>query len=253
MDQISFQNVSILIPAMDETYLLEQTVDTIMKTCNMQDIFEIIFILGERSTPDCYNTAKKLVERYQSQVKIWILMQKRPFAGGAVQDGIDAAGGSHLIMMSADMETDPELVCQFIQEAKQVPSSIITASRWIRGGGFQKYNKVKLVCNFFFEKTIALFYSVKLTDLTFGYRIFPAELMKNIRWEELKHPFFLETALKPIRLGVPFREIPCKWKARTEGESQNSFFANFKYFRTAWNIRFEKREDFFEEKKGDRT
>lgn len=63
MDQISFQNVSILIPAMDETYLLEQTVDTIMKTCNMQDIFEIIFILGERSTPDCYNTAKKL-ERF---------------------------------------------------------------------------------------------------------------------------------------------------------------------------------------------
>ena len=66
--------------------------------------------------------------------------------------------------------------------------------------------------------------------------------MQKIRWEELRHPFFLETALKPLRLGVKFIEIPGHWTARTEGESQNSFFANFKYFRTAWHNRFLKKE-----------
>ena len=62
--------------------------------------------------------------------------------------------------------------------------------------------------------------------------------MKSIRWEELKHPFFLETALKPLRLKVRFIEIPGHWAARTEGVSQNSFFANFKYFKTAFHNRF---------------
>ena len=71
--------------------------------------------------------------------------------------------------------------------------------------------------------------------------------MKSINWEELKHPFFLETALKPLRLGVKFVEVPAKWKARTEGESVNGFFANFMYFRTAWHNRFMRPENIYKE------
>ena len=67
--------------------------------------------------------------------------------------------------------------------------------------------------------------------------------MQSIKWEELKHPFFLETALKPLRLGVKFIEVPGHWAARTEGESQNGFFDNFKYFKTAFHIRVLKEED----------
>ena len=62
--------------------------------------------------------------------------------------------------------------------------------------------------------------------------------MRAIRWEELKHPFFLETALKPLRLGVCIREFPAKWKPRTEGEFSSPFMANFSYFRIAITTRF---------------
>jgi hypothetical protein len=65
--------------------------------------------------------------------------------------------------------------------------------------------------------------------------------MQSIRWEETRHPFFLETALKPLRLDIRFTEIPAKWEARPEGESQNTFFANFAYFKTGFRIRFMKR------------
>ena len=37
---------------------------------------------------------------------IYIHAQKLPFVGGAVQEGINLAKGSHLVMMSADLETD---------------------------------------------------------------------------------------------------------------------------------------------------
>ena len=143
--------------------------------------------------------------------------------------------------MSSDLETDPNIIQKFICLSKKYPDRIVTASRWKKGGGFNNYNKVKLVCNLIFEKAIALFYFSNLSDLTYAYRIFPTKLMKGIIWEELKHPFFLETALKPMRLGVKFVEVPAHWNARTEGVSQNSFFANFNYFRTAWHNRFIKR------------
>jgi len=141
------------------------------------------------------------------------------------------------------LETDPNVIRVFIAAAKKYPNRIITASRWRKGGGFENYNKVKLVCNLIFERSIGMFYGVGLSDLTYAYRMFPTDLMQSIEWEELKHPFFLETALKPLRLGVKFIEVPGHWSARTEGESQNDFLANFKYFKTAFHNRFINEEE----------
>lgn len=238
-----FENVTILLPAMDETYSLQKTVDVILSTCRKEDLAEIILLLCGRTTKECRQVAERLVLQYEDRMKIIIHDQTMPFVGGAIREGIALAEGTHMVIMSSDLETDPNIVKEFIRQAKRYPDHIITASRWRRGGGFQGYNKVKLVCNLVFEKLIALFYFVKLTDITYGFRIFPTKLMQSIEWTEFKHPFFLETAVKPIRLGVKFIEIPAHWSARTEGVSQNSFMANFNYFKTAWKVRFMERKD----------
>ncbi len=238
-----FKNVTILLPAMDETYSLKETVDTIASTCKTVDLAEFIILMCDRTTKESRAVAEELVKEYSSKLPIYIHNQTLPFVGGAIREGFDLAKGSHVVLMSSDLETDPGVIQEFIVHGKKHPSRIITASRWRKGGGFEHYNKVKLVCNLIFERTIGLFYFVNLTDITYAFRMFPTDLMQSIEWTELKHPFFLETALKPIRLGVKFIEIPAHWAARTEGVSQNSFFANFKYFKTAWNNRFLKKKD----------
>ncbi len=233
-----FKNATILLPLMDETYSLSETVEVILNTCNQDDLAEFIILVCERTTSEARNTADMLIEKYSSRVHIYIHEQGLPFVGGAIREGFDLAAGSHVVLMSSDLETDPHLIKDFIMYVKEFPDYIVTASRWIKGGGFENYNKIKLVCNLIFEHLIGWFYCSKLSDLTYGFRIFPANLVKQIKWEEVKHPFFLETALKPLRLGVKFKEIPARWIARTEGASQNPFLANFKYFKTAWHIRF---------------
>lgn len=241
--QNKFSNLSIILPAMDETYSLVQTVDIIMDTCKRDDLAEIIIVVCDRSTRECVAAAESIKEKYGNTIPVTIHKQSKPFVGGAVQEGIEMSSGSHVVLMSSDLETDPHLIKEFIRLEKNNPNKIITATRWKKGGGFKGYNKVKLVANCIFQRLIAFLFLVNLSDITYAYRIFPKELMMSIKWEELKHPFFLETALKPIRLGVEFIEIPVKWKARTEGVSQNSFWANFKYFKTAWHVRFMKKED----------
>ncbi len=238
-----FKNVTILVPAIDETYSLAQTVDKIIDDNPPEDLAEIIFLFCNRTTIESRTITERLIEKYEEVIPMIIHEQKLPFAGGAYREGIQMATGSHLIIISSDLETPPELVKDFITLAKTHPDAIITASRWIKGGSFHGYNKVKLVCNFIFEHIIAWLFFSNLSDLTFGYRIFPTELMKRINWEELKHPFFLETALKPLRLRTKFYEVPAKWVARTEGVSQNGFWQNFAYFKTAFHIRFMRRKD----------
>ena len=237
-----FENVTILIPTLNETFSFVQTIEIIIQECDPKDIREFIAIVCKRTTKESLESIEQgraLAEA--AGIPFEVLYQTRPFAGGATQDGIDAAKGSHILFMSADLETDPHNAKDFIASAKKYPDDMTTASRWINKGSFKGYNKLKYVLNWIFQHFFAAFYRVKLTDITFGYRMAPTALLQAIKWEELKHPFFLETALKPIKLGVKVHEIPTGWVARLEGESQNSLIATFKYLGIAFRVKFEKR------------
>jgi glycosyltransferase involved in cell wall biosynthesis len=223
-----FESLSVILPVMNETAPLEKTVEIIMSGCG-KDISQIIIVVSSRTTPESRAVCEKIKRRYGGRV--YLFEQVLPFLGGAIRDSFARVKGSHVLMMASDMETPPERVRDFIREAKKDPDMIITGSRWIKGGGFEGYSFLKYVLNFMFQRVFSLLYGVRLTDMTYGYRVFPADLVKSIRWEELRHPFLFETLVKPIRLGVKIKEIPTEWKAREEGESQNPFLRNFEYFR----------------------
>lgn len=154
---------------------------------------------------------------------------------------------SHVIMMASDMETDPAAVPELIRQARLKPDAVITASRWHNHRQFKGYQPLKLVLNYIFQVIVRTLYRTTLTDATFGYRLFPAQLVQRIRWEELRHPFLLETILKPLLLGVPIIEIPVAWEARSEGVSQNPFFRNFDYFRILFKYKFYSRNQLVKE------
>lgn len=235
----TFTGASILVAAINETFSLRETVAVVEKTCDPADLREFLILLHpEKTTPDCRATAEALVAESAGRTPVRIVFQTLPFAGGAYRSAFPEAKGSHAVMISADLETPPGLVCRMISLSKEDPRCIVTASRWMKGGSFKGYNKVKQVCNAVFEKLMSAIFFTQLDDLTFGYRLFPTALLRAVNWKELRHPFFLETSVVPLRLGVPFKQIPANWKPRPEGESQNSFFANFRYFKTAFRVRF---------------
>jgi hypothetical protein len=200
----------------------------------------ILIVVCKRTTPEAMATVDRLSKSLGSLVRVHC--QTLPFLGGAMREGFDLARGSHVIMMASDLETDPNEVKNLIAVAESRPSAIVTASRWRGGMRFDGYSKSKLVCNWIFQNLFAVLYGVRLSDMTFAYRIFPTRLVQSIRWEELRHAFLFETLVKPLRLGVEVIEIPSGWRARTEGRSWNSFFQNFVYFRTGIRTRFFSRQ-----------
>ncbi len=228
-------SVSIILPVMNETFSLRQTVEIIAAE-NSADIAEYIIVYCNKTTQESLAIITELRKSYPD--KIMPLKQTLPFLGGAVRDSFGICKGSHVVMMASDLETDPHLVKDFIKLAKDNPEAIITATRWKTKGGFAGYNPMKLMFNWVFQHLFSLLYRTRLSDMTYGYRIFPAELIKKIHWEELKHPFLFETIVKPLRLGTKVIEIPTKWEARKEGESQNPFFRNFIYFRIGFKTLF---------------
>ena len=242
-----FTSLTIIIPALNETYLFRQTVEIMLETCSKNDIEEFIMVLCDRSTAQCVETAEIIKEKY-ADYPVTIYYQKKPFFGNALREGFAMAKGSHVVTAAADMDMDPYAVSKFIEKSKTAPDRIIAASRWMPGGGFHGYKKFMLLLNYIFQKMIDVIFWTKLTDVTYGYRLYPTELVKSIRWEEEKHPFALETCLKPLRLGIPFIEVPATWNARTEGTSQINFFKYLTYFKTVFRVRFMRKKNILNNK-----
>jgi glycosyltransferase involved in cell wall biosynthesis len=237
-----FESASIILPVINETTSLQRSVETILHDVKPEDLKELIIVVCHRTTAE----SRAVIRKIQRDLgpRVVVLEQKRLFLGGALRDGFDVARGSHIIIMGSDLETNPADVRHLITEARKNPTSVVSTSRWIHGGEFHGYSGIKLVCNWFFQRGFSLLYLTKLTDLTFGFRILPTALVRSIHWEEIRHPFNLECILKPLRLGVHVTEIPTIWRCRTEGESQNSFFRNFEYFRIGLKLRFVQKKSF---------
>jgi hypothetical protein len=226
MEQLPI-SLTVILPSMDETWSLRETVQRIEKT-NRADVLEYLIVVCKQTTPECRAVAGELAAAL-------------PYLGGAVRDAFDAAKGSHVVMMGADLETDPATIPFMVAEAKRHRSAIVTATRWKGGLRFDGYGLLKLVLNRLFQEFFAALYSVQLTDLTFAYRILPTDLVRSVRWEELKHPFLFETIVKPLQLGVEVIEVPSFWQNRQEGVTHNTFMTNFLYFRTGLKTRFRSR------------
>jgi glycosyltransferase involved in cell wall biosynthesis len=232
------RSVSIILPVMNETVSLEQTVAILLADIK-DDIEELLIIVSSHTRRESMATVQRLQKAHGALVRVH--QQTLPFLGGAMREAFALARGSHVVMMASDLETNPADVRRLVVAAKANPGSIITASRWCDGGGFRGYDPVKLCLNWAFQRVFGLLYWVRLTDLTYGFRIFPTQVVQCINWEDLRHPFLLETLAKPLRLGMTVTEIPCAWNARREGQPANTFCGSLGYLRTGVRDRFGRR------------
>jgi glycosyltransferase involved in cell wall biosynthesis len=231
-------DVSVVVTAINETFSLRQTVEILIDE-NRADLAEIIVAIAPRTTDDCRAVIAELRTEHPDLVTVHT--QEKPFIGGAIQEAFALARGTYVVMMASDLETDPHTVRELIATIRDLDVDIVTASRWARGGRFNGYHPLKLACNWVFQTLMRAVFLTRLSDLTYGYRIFRTEILREIRWEELKHPFLLETVLKPMRLGRSVAEIPVVWTPRPEGESQMTLPTYLGYFRLALKTRLRPR------------
>jgi hypothetical protein len=238
--QESFESVTIVLPVINETHSLKKTVEILLAEC-AQEISQFVIVVCKKTTPESLAICQQFKD--SDPARFLIHHQTLPFLGGAIREAWELGKSSHVVLMASDLETDPTSVKDMIAWAKRRPDAIVTASRWTQSGQFQGYNLLKLLLNKVFQSFFSILYGTKLSDMTFGFRIFPRSVIQKIEWEEVRHPFLFETLIKPLRLGIPVVEVASKWAARDEGESQNTFFRNFDYFRIGFKVRFQSKSE----------
>jgi len=230
--------ISIVLPVFSETSSLIKTVEEIKAVTPKQYFKEIVIIVSPKSTQESVDICKDLSQK-DTGICCYI-QQNNPGIGWAFREAFQKARGTHVIMMASDGETDPKAIPLMIQKMRETGCDIVAANRWVRGGGFQGYSFLKKILNFLFQRIIAVMYVSAIGDYTYAFRLYKMEALEGQAWQETRHPFLLESLLRPLKKGCTVQQVPAVWHSRTEGKSQNTFLQNFVYFRTAVKIYFER-------------
>lgn len=227
--------ISTLLPVMNEVFSLNKTIEC-LESLNPKTTFEHIIILSPFSTADSTENARRLQQQYKDKVRV--IVQELPGLGGALQAGFSHATGNYILMMASDLETDPTKVPEILLTSREYPDAIISTSRWNgNSSGFVGYGRFKQLLNWFFQRFLGKMFKTSLSDITYGYRLYPSFVINQCEWQRTDFAFLLESILRPLKNGVQVIEVPVVWKKRKEGESSNSLVQMFKYFFVALQVR----------------
>ena len=227
-NSVSFESLTIILPIIDEIESLKKTIDIICKHNPNEDIKFLFVCHKNKTSTKSIATCDHYIKNNSSKFKL--IYQNLPNLGGAIRNGFKEVDTSHCVMVSSDLETDPYTIKKMIYYIKKSPNSIITGNRWGSEKNFYNYGKLKIFLNFVFQKAFSILYNTKLKDLTFGYRLFPTNVVQDIKWEMYDHSLMFETILKPLKLKIEIIEVNSVWKKRKEGKSSNIFYNYIKYF-----------------------
>jgi len=224
--------VSVIMTVYSETELLSESVariDNQLRDCD----HEILIVVHPKSSKDCLALCDQLAARPGIRV---IVQGPSSGIGWAYREAIPHIRGTHALIMSSDLETNPDDAAALVRKAQETGADIVCASRWMRGGGFSGYDPLKLVLNYGYNALFRLLYRTSIHDITFGYKLVRTEVLQRVKWEYGTHEFCAELLLAPLRLGYTATEIPTRWVKRPAGESKMTFARNFRFVSAAWKI-----------------
>ncbi len=207
--------LGIIVLAFNEVDSLEATI-TQIRSCLIGIDYQVVISTSHNATNQCQQMAKDLAQKYD---KVSCYYQLKPFVAAAVLEAADHVNSQFLVYMSADGETPAEAIPRMLETQRVFNADVVSTSRWIKGGSFSNYGGVKYLISFLAQQLCRLVYQSRLTEFTYGFRLYRSEIIRNYNYHEQKHPFFLETLLVPLRAGYKIKEIPVKWVPRVEGQT----------------------------------
>ncbi|MBT3225923.1 MAG: glycosyltransferase [Deltaproteobacteria bacterium] len=225
--------LSVVVTVYSETFSLNESIERLIKL-DRGYISEIILVISPKSSAECIDICQQLDQKHDF-LRLH-MQQQNPGVGWAIREGMEMATGNYVALLSADLETEPEAVDRMVRKIEETGCDGVIGNRWLKGGGFQNYDPTKLILNWGFQYIFRLLYLTRLGDLTYGFKVLRKDMVSRINWEGVLHEIYIETTVKPLKLGFKMEQVPTVWIGRREGESKNTFLRNFRYVRLALDV-----------------
>lgn len=226
--------LSVIIPVYSEEDVLREVVDGLVERTK-NALHQIILIVSPRSSEKTFAICQELEAKYP--LLKYYVQEKNPGLGRAYKQAFSYVNGTHVLIIDADGEMDLNTVPKMV-EAALGGYDLVLASRWIKGGRVYDYDPLTYILNRGFQYIFRLLFWTRVHDLTYGFKLFNARLIREVHWWGDWHEIAMETTLKPLKLGYRLVEIPTTWRKRKEGVSKINIWKRMRYVPFALKILF---------------
>lgn len=226
--------LSVIIPVYSEEEVLRKTVNEVISTIGNK-IHEVIIVVSPRSSAKTFLICKELATIYPFLK--FFTQEQNPGLGFALREAFSRVTGTHAVMIDGDGEFELASLPEMIKKAEE-GYEVVIASRWIKGGRVYDYDPLTYILNRAFQYIFRLLFWTRVHDLTYGYKLIDANVLRKFKWEGEMHEIAMETTLRPLKAGHKIAEVPSIWRKRKEGVSKINTWKRFRYVPFALKILF---------------
>ena len=200
--------VTVLIPCFNEKKTIAKVVDRIN---DLKDLNLEIIIIDDNSND---GTRDLLNDKIKENVSRIIFNNKNYGKGYCIRKGIEASNGDAILIQDADLEYDPSDYPKLIKPIESGVADVVYGSRFL--GGEEK--RVLYFWHTLGNKLLTIFSNMftnlNLTDMEVGYKLFKADILKDIDLVENRFGIEPEVTAKISKKKIRIFEVGISYYGR---------------------------------------
>jgi len=213
------KKISIIIPCYNEEKLITTVLEKVLQTNLNYNLEKQIIVVNDGSSDNSANSIDQFCKQNPSVIAIH--QSKNYGKGAAIKDALPKADGDIIIIQDSDFEYDPNDYNKMIQPIYEGHADVVYGSRFIGMGPHRVLFFFHTIGNKFLTFLSNLFTGLNLTDMETGYKMFKADILKQIHLKEDRFGFEPEVTAKVSRIKkIRIYEVGIAYYGRTYNDGK---------------------------------
>lgn len=207
--------LSIIMPVFNEHKTIREIIAKVMAV----PIDKELVIVDDAST----DGTRDILKEYENKPDIKVMYHdKNKGKEGAIKTGIPHTTGEIISIQDGDLETNPNDFIHLTEPIKKGEASVVYGSRYLNPTGQSLYFAYKFGARFL-SWVVNILYCQNITDEATCYKVFKADILKQIPLEYDRFEFCPEVTAKVSKMGYKIKELPMNYYPRSfeEGKKMN--------------------------------
>jgi glycosyltransferase involved in cell wall biosynthesis len=210
--------ISVILPVYNEEHTVTKVIDLVQSVKLLNGIIKELIIIDDGSTDFTFEKIMQAKTRFKN-ISV-IKHEQNRGKGAAVKRGIEMATGEIIIIQDADLEYDPQDFNALISPIIKGKAKVVYGSRRLNKDNKKNSNFLFFIGGIFVTWLFNILYFQRISDEPTCYKVFKAEVIKNIEIKGAGFNWEPEVSAKIAKKRIKFFEVPIKYTPRSKKQGK---------------------------------